>query len=134
MSSASYSFEDYESVISKLKQIKSIRELSGGSDDLRFSHLTESGYIQTSAAIEIENNTLTIKCHILSSLNVVKGLIETRLTGLIKFSRIPSNSSNNTINRDYFPPKSKPLAGIRVIWIPYPTITTINGLRYPFKR
>ena len=87
MSSASYSFEDYESVISNLKQIKSIRELSGGTDDLRVFQLTELGDIQTSAAIEIENNTLRIECHTLSSLNVVKGLIESRLTGLIKFSQ-----------------------------------------------
>ena len=87
LSSASYSFEDYESVISNLKQIKSIMELSGGSDELRVFHVTELGDIQTSAAIEIENNTLRIECHTLSSLNVVKGLIETRLRGLIKFSQ-----------------------------------------------
>ena len=87
LSSTNYSFEDYETVISNLKQIKSIIELSGGTNELRIFHVSKVGEKQTSATIEIEGNTLKIECHSLSFLNMVKGLIEGRLKGLIKFKQ-----------------------------------------------
>ena len=83
--SAIYNVKNYEKVIKKLKNIRSLEEIEGGTDDLRvFTWEGKRGKKRTVGTIEVENDKLKIDCYSINSLANAKKIIEKNLNELIE--------------------------------------------------
>jgi hypothetical protein len=97
---ADYSFVDFNLVVLKIGEIKSIQEISGGSDELRVFVLSHMGKKNTNTVIEVEVGKLAIQAHSVDSLNRAKALIEKKLKGLISHKGDSTKHPDSLINRD----------------------------------
>ncbi len=80
---ADYSFGEFNLVISKIRDIKAIQEISGGSDELRVFVLSDKEKKNIDTLIEVEAGKLSIQAHSIDSLNRAKEVVEKRLKGLL---------------------------------------------------
>ncbi|GIW47321.1 MAG: hypothetical protein KatS3mg078_1198 [Deltaproteobacteria bacterium] len=102
--SAIYEISDYNKVLNRLRKIKTLNEISGGTDELRvFSWITK-GKHKLSGTIELEKDRLTIEGYSLSLLAKAKDLIERKLHGLVthredrikEFESLPKSPTSET--------------------------------------
>ncbi|HEY7535976.1 MAG TPA: SEC-C domain-containing protein [Thermodesulfobacteriota bacterium] len=97
--SAIYNVKNFQKVIMKLQNIKSLEEIEGGTDDLRvFSLVSKSTKNRTVGTIEVENDELKINCYSLTSLYNVKRLLEKNLNKLIEHKK--DSVKHPELNRD----------------------------------
>jgi hypothetical protein len=80
---ADYSFVDFNLVVSKIREVKTIQEISGGSDELRVFVLSNIEKKNVNTIIEVEVGKLAIQAHSIDFLNRAKTFIEKQLKGLI---------------------------------------------------
>jgi hypothetical protein len=103
--SAIYDVKNYEKLIKKLQNIRSLEEIEGGTDDLRvFSWERKPGKRITAGTIEVENDKLKIDCYSLNSLDNVKKIIEKNLNELIEHKE--DSVKRLDLNRDRKPDKT----------------------------
>ncbi|MGH7908534.1 MAG: hypothetical protein ACRENW_01645, partial [Thermodesulfobacteriota bacterium] len=97
--SAIYNVKNYEKVIKKLKNIRSLEEIEGGTDDLRvFTWERKRGKNRTVGTIEVENDRLQIDCYSLNSLANAKKIIEKNLNEFIEHKG--DSAKHLDLNRD----------------------------------
>lgn len=97
---ADYSFVDFNRVVLKIRGIKAIREISGGSDELRVFVLSDIEKKNTNTIIEVEAGKLVIQAHSIDSLNRSKALIEKKLKGLISHKGDSTKRPDSLINNN----------------------------------
>ena len=95
---ADYSLVDFNLVASKIREIKAIQEVSGGSDELRVFVLSHIEKKSTNTIIEVEVGKLVIQAHSIESLNRAKALIEKKLKGLISHKGDSTKHPDSLIN------------------------------------
>ncbi|MGH7799696.1 MAG: hypothetical protein ACREOW_03580 [Thermodesulfobacteriota bacterium] len=97
--SAIYNIKNYEKVIKKLKNIRSLEEIEGGTDDLRvFTWERKRGKNRTVGTIEVENDRLQIDCYSINSLANVKKIVEKNLNEFIEHKG--DSTKHLDLNRD----------------------------------
>jgi hypothetical protein len=81
--SAIYSVKSYDKVLKKLREMKPLEEVEGGTDELRLFSWIRRGKNKLLGTIEVEKDKLTIECYSINLLTKAKKLIEKKLGGLI---------------------------------------------------
>lgn len=95
---ADYTCADFNLVVSKMRQVKGIQEIRGGSDELRVFFLSHVDKKNTNTIIEVEVGKLTIQAHSIDSLNRAKAVIEKELNGLISHQSDSTKHPDSLIN------------------------------------
>ncbi len=83
LSTADYSVEQYDKCIKKLEAIKSLREISDDTEELRVFSWEKSGRNNITATLEIEKHKLHIECYSLDMLAKARMRIEKECKGYI---------------------------------------------------
>jgi hypothetical protein len=95
---ADYSFVDFNLVVSKIREVKTIQEISGGSDELRVFVLSNIEKKNVNTIIEVEVGKLAIQAHSIDFLNRAKTFIEKQLKGLISHKGDSTKHPDSLIN------------------------------------
>ncbi|MGB7293845.1 MAG: hypothetical protein WBD99_16885 [Thermodesulfobacteriota bacterium] len=112
---ADYSFVDLNLVVSQIREIKAIQEVSGGSDELRVFVLSDAEKKNIDTIIEVEVGKLSIQAHSTDSFNRAKAVIEKRLKGLISHRGDSTKHPDSLINHKslVIAKQKKPPFGVR---------------------
>jgi hypothetical protein len=81
--SATYSVKNSKEVLKRLGEIKSVREMEGGTKEFRVFLWISTGKNRISGTIEVEKEKLVIQCYSQDSLTGAKRLLEDHLGALI---------------------------------------------------
>jgi len=95
---ADYSYVNFNLVLSRIREVKTIQEISGGSNELRVFVLSNIGRKTVNTIIEVEAGNLTIQAHSINSLNRAKRFIENKLKGLISHKGDSTKHPDSFIN------------------------------------
>jgi hypothetical protein len=95
---ADYSFADFNLVVSKIRKVMTIQEISGGSDELRVFVLSNIEKKNVNTIIEVEVGKLAIQAHSVDSLDRAKTFIEKKLKGLITHKGDSTKHPDSLIN------------------------------------
>ncbi len=103
LASADYSVEQYEKCIKKIESIKSLKEISDKSEELRVFSWEKSGRNKITGTLEIEKHNLHIECYSLDMLAMARAKIEKECKGLITHlhdsTKEPDTFIDNTSNK-----------------------------------
>ena len=83
LATADYSIEQYDKCIKKIEAIKSLKEISDKSEELRVFSWEKGGRNKIIGTLEIEKKKLHIECYSLDMLAMAKSKIEKECAGLI---------------------------------------------------
>lgn len=100
LAQANYRLKNREKTFSKLGKIKSLKEISGSSDDLRVFSWDKRGKNTITGTIEIESDNLRIECYSLDMLSKAKARIEKELGGLIEHLEDSKKELAGLINKE----------------------------------
>jgi len=104
---ADYSFLDFNPVVLKIRGIKGIREISGGSDELRVFVLSDIEKKNANTIVDVEAGKLVIQAHSIDSLNRAKALIEKKLKGLISHKGDSTKHPDSLISNNLMVPDKR---------------------------
>lgn len=85
LASAIYTLKDHKKAIKNLREIKSLQEIEGGTDELRVFSWTGADKSMVYGIIEVEKDSITIECYSFNLLSKAKNLIEKKLKGLVTY-------------------------------------------------
>ncbi len=97
--SSTYRLKNYNRALEALRGIKSLKEIEGGTDELRVFSWVRRGRNKISVTIEIENDKITIESYSVDLLFRVKNLLERKLTGLITYQKDKVRQLDSFIDR-----------------------------------
>lgn len=99
LASAVYSVTDRDKAVSRIGNIKSIKELSEEKDEIKVFSWGKRGKNKITGTLEIENNTLRIECYSLRMLQQAKLKIEKELKGSIEHLEDITKESETFIDK-----------------------------------
>lgn len=100
LASAVYSVTDTHKAVSRIGNIKSIKEISGETDEIKVYSWEKRGKNGITGTLEIENGRLRIECYSLRMLERAKSKIEKELKGLIEHLEDIKKESDTFIERN----------------------------------
>jgi len=103
--SAIYTLKDYKKAIKNLREIKSLQEIEGGTDELRVFSWTGTHKNRVYGIIEVEKDSITIECYSFNLLSKAKNLIEKKLKGLIAYKEDNVRELESLIDKEPTQPK-----------------------------